>query len=281
MRVLAYLPLPMLLALGKYLGLILYPLAKKRRHITLVNLKLCFPGLNDQQRQQLAKQVFVENARGFMETAFSWWAPDEKVNPLVEIRGLEHMEAALAEGRGVLLIGIHATMLDLAGRFYSSRMDTDVTYRKHPNAVLNYFMVKARQQRFKNVIERGEMRRALRSLKQGRCVWYASDQDYGAKHSVFAPFFGMPAATVKATSKLLQFNQSRALFCRYYRKNDNTGYVFEVSNPFPELPTGDDVADATAVNAAIEAAVRENPAQYMWVHRRFKSQPDGRNKLYR
>lgn len=280
LRVLVLLPLSVQLFVGKCIGLLLHSVALKRRHITRVNIDLCFPELSTQERKVLVKDIFVENARGFIETAFSWWCSDRRFKRLYEIHGLDILAEASGKGRGVLLLGIHATTLDLGGRIASHHMDVDVTYRRHSNPVVEYFLRKMREVRFKHVIERKEMRRALKSLKQGRTVWYASDQDYGRKNSVFVPFFGVTAATISATSKLLNFNNSAILLSSYYRKADNSGYVFEISNPLPQLPTGDELEDAKAVNLALEAVIRKHPAQYMWTHRRFKTQPDGKYKLY-
>ncbi len=276
----AQLPLAVQFQFGKALGLLLYYLARERRHITDVNLRLCFPQLNEDQHKELCKKTFIENGTGIFETAFSWWASDQRVKPLVEMRGLELVEQAQQQGKGVLLLGAHFTTLDLAGRLLSYFLDFDVTYRKHNNPVMNHFILSSRKKRFKNVIERKEMRRAFRSLKQNHVVWYAGDQDYGRKHAVFVPFFGTPAATITATSRLSSFNHSPVLLSRYYRKADNSGYVFEITAPFDSIPSGDDIVDARIINQALETAISKHPAQYMWVHRRFKTRPDGDKHFY-
>lgn len=274
------LPFSAQLGIGSLLGHLLFHLARRRRHITEVNLKLCFPELSDQQQKDLVKRTFIANAIGVIETAYSWWASDKRVEPLVEMKGIELLHDALKQGNGVLLLGAHYTTLDLAGRFLSYYLDFDVTYRKHNNPVMDHFIVNSRKKRFGNVIERKEMRRALKSLKKNRVVWYAGDQDYGRKQSVFVPFFGIPAATITATSRLSSFNNSPVLLSSYYRKPDNSGYIFEISTPFDSIPSGDDSADATLINEVLEAAIRKHPEQYMWVHRRFKTRPDGNKHFY-
>ena len=274
------LPFRIQLLLGRVLGVLLYLSARERRHIAEINLRLCFPELNPQQLSALVKKTFIENAIGIFETAFSWWGSDKQIKPLVEMRGLELLETAVQEGKGVLLLGAHYTTLDLAGRFLSYYSDFDVTYRKHKNPVMDYFIVASRKQRFKHVIERKQMRQALKSLKKGRIVWYAGDQDYGRKQSVFVPFFDIPAATITATSRLAAFNQSPVLLSTYYRKADNSAYIFEITAPFAEIPSGDDEKDAKLINQSLENAIRKHPAQYMWMHRRFKTRPDGAKGFY-
>jgi KDO2-lipid IV(A) lauroyltransferase len=130
------------------------------------------------------------------------------------------------------------------------------------------------------VIERKNFRKVLRSMKNNRCVWYAPDQDFGNKGAVFVPFFAQPAATITATSKLVALNQSPIVMLSHHRNADNSGYTVTIS-PIENFPSGDEVKDAAIVNQVIEREIRKAPEQYMWIHRRFKTQPDGRKKLYR
>ena len=120
----------------------------------------------------------------------------------------------------------------------------------------------------------------VRDLRKNRCIWYAPDQDFGRKGSVFVPFFGHPASTIVATSKMVKLNNSPILMLAHYRKPDNSGYIMEMT-AMPEFPSGDETRDAEMVNLALEKAIRKAPEQYMWVHKRFKTQPDGKQKLYK
>lgn len=228
----------------------------------------------------MLRETLTANATGFIETGFSWFAKESRLKPLVELTGKEYLDAAKAKGNGVLLIGGHFTNLDLGGRLFALHYDFDVTYRPHSNPVLEYIIFTRRQKSFAHVIERQNMRQLLKSLKSGRIVWYAADQDYGRKHSVFAPFFGIPAASINATPRLVKANNSEVLFLSHIRKKDNSGYLLELSKPLENYPSGDDVADATQINHALENAIVKAPEQYMWVHRRFKTRPDGAKKFY-
>lgn len=279
LRLSVALPQPGRLALGRALGALLYRLAGARRHITEVNIGLCFPELAAAARQQRVRETFAANATGLLETALAWWASDRALAPLLRIEGMAHLEAAQARGRGVLLLGAHFTTLDLAGRLLALSTDFDVIYRRAKNPVMDRIIRRNREQFFGHVIERGDIRQILRCLKAGRTVWYAPDQDYGRRHSVFAPFFGVSAATITATARLARMNGSPVLFMGYYREADGH-YRLVIEPPLSGFPSGDDAADAATVNRVLEAAIRRQPAQYMWVHRRFKTRPAGEASPY-
>jgi hypothetical protein len=150
-----------------------------------------------------------------------------------------------------------------------------VTYRAHKNPLLDAFMLRGRLRNCNGVFDRADIRGAFRHLKQGKILWYAPDQDYGPEHSVYAPFFGHAAATITAGSRFAAFNHSPTFVVRHHREQGARPYALEAI-PFPDFPSGDDVADATRLNQALEAAIRVNPAQYLWMHKRFKTQAGGK-----
>ncbi len=280
LRLTVWLPQGARLALGRLLGAVLYRLARARRHITEVNIDQCFPDLDRNERRQLVRDTFAANATGLLETALGWWGSDARLQGLLRVDGAHHLQAALAQGRGVLLLGAHFTTLDLGGRLTRLVTDFDVIYRRSKNPVMDRLIRRNRQKFFGHVIERTDIRQILRCLKAGRAVWYAPDQDYGRKHSVFAPFFGIPAASITATARLARLNGSPVLFLGYYREGDGS-YRLEFQPPLADFPADDEVANATAINRVLEKAIRQYPEQYMWVHRRFKTRPAGEPSLYR
>jgi KDO2-lipid IV(A) lauroyltransferase len=274
------LPLKANLAIARQFGRCLYYFAPRRRRITETNIRLCFPELGETERTALVKNIFIENARGFVEALFGWWNKEKRLKPLVEFHGLENLEAAKSRGNGVIILGMHLTTLDLAGTFFNLFEDADVIYRRQKNPVFDFVIRHGREKNFKHVIDRADTRRIFKNLKQGRMIWYAPDQDYGRKVSVFAPFFGIPAASITATARLAKLNDSPILVFTHYRKEDNSGYVLNMSKPLENYPTGDDVADATRINSIIEESIRVRPEQYMWTHRRFKTRPEGEPGKY-
>ncbi|WP_279305892.1 lipid A biosynthesis acyltransferase [Pokkaliibacter plantistimulans] len=279
MRILTILPTAVGLFIGRMLGRLIFHTVVKRRRVTLVNLGICFPELSDQQRWKLARKTFEANGMGLVETGYAWWRPHSWSAARVKAVGLEHLQAALDRGRGVILLSAHFSALDLSGPLILPFVkNSAVLYRPHNNPLMEHFIYKGRQT-FCEPIDRSEFMYARKCLKQNRCVWYAPDQDFGAKGSVFAPFFGHPAATLTATARLPALNRSPMVMFSVYREPDHTyTLMFEPVEPFP---TKDDLADATMINSVIERSIRRHPEQYMWMHKRFKTQPDGNQQLYK
>ncbi|PCH63146.1 MAG: lipid A biosynthesis acyltransferase [SAR86 cluster bacterium] len=275
MWTLAHFPFVLQMRIGQGLGLLSYYLARRRRHICEVNLKLCFPELNQSQLKTLLRKTFLSNGMGLMEVAMCWSRNPEDFRHRVTTSGLEHLQEAVAKGKGVLLIGAHFSTLEFGGTLFTLFNEMDITYRGHSNPLFQAVMSNARKKHFRGVIERQNVRGALKSLKDGRTLWYAPDQDYGARHSVFVPFFGVEAATITATSRFARLNDSAVLFFSHYRNEDNSGYHLAFSEVLQDYPCGDDEADAIRINQIIETAIRKHPEQYLWLHRRFKTQQAG------
>lgn len=278
MKFIAILPFFTQLLIGKCLGKILFSLAKRRRRITETNIRLCFPEMGQQSQDQLIKNTIEANAIGLIETAAAWRLPAEKFRSKTVVQGLEHFEKAKSLGRGVLLVGAHYTTLDMGGVLVSLFSDVDVMYRPHANPLFDRIMKTSRERFCRKVINRSDMREVIRSLKGGQVLWYAPDQDYGREHSVFAPFFGIPAASIKMTARLAKINNSPVIILGHHRTEN--GYTLAFSPPLSNYPVGDDIADAATINKALETEIRKFPEQYMWVHRRFKTRQDGEASLY-
>ncbi len=276
MWLLAHLPFALQVKIGQFLGLLAYYLARQRREICRINIKLCFPELTATEQQELVRKSFISNGIAVMEVALGWCRNIEDFRSRVSISGLENLRAAKARGRGVLLVCAHFSTLEFAGALLTLFEDMDVTYRKHKNLLFDAVMSNARKRHFLAVVERKNVRDTYKRLKQGHTLWYAPDQDYGAKHSVFVPFFGVEAATITATSRFASANDSAVLFFAHYRNKDNTGYLLEISPTINDYPSDDEVADATKINDIIEKAIRKAPDQYLWMHKRFKTQAAGK-----
>lgn len=276
MWLLAHLPYGWQVRLGRLIGLISLRLARERREICRINLALCFPDLSDAERERLLRDTFISNGIGVMEVALSWSRRPEDFRERVAIEGLEHLRSAKASGRGVLLLCAHFSTLEFGGSLLTLFDNMAVTYRPHKNRLFNAVMFNARNRLFEAVIERENVRAAFRALKQGQALWYAPDQDYGARRAVFVPFFGVPAATITATSRFAAANNSVVLFFSHFRTNNNTGYHLRISPPIDNYPSGDEKADAIKINGLIEAAIRKHPDQYLWMHKRFKTQAAGK-----
>ncbi len=276
------LPFPYNVRLGKVLGGLLYLLPSRRKHITLVNLQLCFPELDAQQRQRFCFRVFENYGAGLVETALAWWANEERLYPLVEISGLDRLNEARAKKRGVLLLGAHFSTLDMGAALAKKFFSYSAVYKPQKNELFNAMMNTGRRRHSLNIFRNSELRKTIRALKHNSVVWYAPDQDMGERHSVFAPFFGQRAASITATAKLAALSDAPVLMFGQYRHADDSGYTLRITGPLENFPSGDDVLDASAVNQLLEESIRVAPEQYYWFHRRFKSQPGQRHgAIYR
>lgn len=276
LTLIAFLPFRLRLFWGSMLGKMLFVFAKERRYIVATNIKLCFPELNKTDQEQLVKNCFIENGRGLIDTLVGWFRNPKQFQTMLDIKNVEVLDNALAKGKGVVLLGAHYTTLDFSANLVSLQIPFAVTYRPHKNALFDAFMLRGRLKNTNGVFDRYDIRGTVRHLRKNNIIWYAPDQDYGENHSVFAPFFGNPAATITAASRLAKFNNSPVLLARHHR-NDNTGKYEIEFYPFPEdYPGSDDVDDATYMNQQLEKVIRLYPAQYMWTHKRFKTQAAGK-----
>ena len=280
LRIVAILPFRAKLIAGQGLGWLVFHLVKKRRHTVQTNVRLCFSELNAIQQKKMVRDIFAANGIGFFEIAWAWWANIKDIEQRYDIEGLEHIEAAKADGSGVLLVGAHFVHLDLCGLMANHSSPMGVIYRKNNNPVFEYIITKGRNRFFENVIERSDMRNIVRQLRDGKSIWYSPDQDFGRDQAVFAPFFGIQAATLVATSRLAKMGRAKPVGIAHYRDPVTHRYRIVLTPVNEAFPTGDDQKDATLINAMLEKAIRVQPDQYMWVHRRFKTRPEGEPSLY-
>lgn len=272
---LAHLPWPMQRLMGQGIGECFWSLGKRRRSDTLINLGLCFPELSEAERILMGKDVFRNAAIGIFESLSAWYAP-KRFDKSVTISGLEHLIAAQKRGHGVLLLGGHYSTLDQGGYLSSLFFEATVVYRPQNNPLLEWLITRARANIFPHQIDHDDMRGLITALKSGQIVWYSPDQDFGLKLGVMAPFFGVPAATVVAPRRLIKINNSAILAFHSYRMDDvEPKYHITITPELSDYPSEDPVVDATRVNALFEELIRIAPTQWMWFHRRFKSQPKG------
>lgn len=271
---LARLPWPAALSMGEVLGVISYRLARKRRFIARRNLELCFPDMDTVTRERLVRDNFRATGRAVIETALGWFGGRQVERIPFEVRGEEHLKRAHADGQPVIAMSGHFLSVELCARLLPRRIPMVAIYkpiRKKP--LLDRTMLAARRRNVDDAVSKDDIRGMLRAMRQGRAIWYAGDQDYGRKHSVFAPFFGVPAATITALSRLSKMGKAKVVPLFFFRQEDGS-YLIEFQPALENFPSGDDVADATRMNQVLERAVERYPEQYLWIHRRFKRRPE-------
>ncbi len=274
------LPHDMQLRLGTWLGRVLHRLARHRRRITATNIQLCFPDYSSAEQSRLVHAAFESYGMSVFETGTAWLRGVEHLHERAEINGTEHIKAAQAEGKAVLIIGAHFSTIDIAGALVAPYLSMDVIYRPSRNPIFDQLIRAGRGRYHGAILGKEDTRGIIRSLRNGRAVWYAADQNYARHHSVFAPFFGVQAATIRGTSRLVSMTGAVAVFCSHFRLDGGRRYQVNFSPILENFPAADEEEDARRVNALIETALLHHPEQYLWLHRRFKTRPEGEPAVY-
>ncbi len=276
------LPYKLQMAVGGGLGRLAAGLSKRRRLITQKNIDLCLPELSETEKKKIFRQAMESAGKGFFETGMAWFWPRWRLKRLYTIEGLEYLQQAGEEGQGVVFLGVHFTTIEVGAAFLNISWSIDGFYRPHENPVYDFIQRVGRERHNSEskTIPRQDVRGIIRALRGGRVINYMTDQDYGRQHSEFVPFFDIPAATVTAPSHYVRTGKARAIPYVTGRKSDDSGYYIRIYPPLA-IGAGDDIDDAKRINSFIEERIRENPGQYLWAHRRFKTRPDGERDFYK
>jgi Kdo2-lipid IVA lauroyltransferase/acyltransferase len=281
LRLLSWLPLPLLTAIGAGVGLLLYALHGPRRRVVRLNLERCFPHLPRARVRRLVRRHFRAFGQTTLDVAIAWWASPRRVRRLVRFRNRRYYDEAQRAGRNVILLAPHFLGLEIAGIRLSLETPLVSVFRHPDNRLLRALMLRARTRFGLRLIEHNQPLTSLvRAVKSGTALYYLPDQDAGRRHSVFAPFFGIPAATFTALARLARMTDAVVIPCATYRRSWGRGYEIVFHPPLADFPSGDAMADATRMNGEIERAVRAHPEQYFWLHKRFKTRPAGAPAFY-
>ncbi|MEO9274770.1 lysophospholipid acyltransferase family protein [Marinomonas sp. 5E14-1] len=267
----SFLPWPVLQGVGKIFGGLLYSLSPRRRHICNVNFKICFPEMTKAERKKLTKEHFKSIGQGTLETFASWFQDKNRFASRVVFEGQEVIDQVLAKGRGCILISGHFSSLDICGSQVPRILDVHPIYKLQKNPVVNWVMERQRKAIFSKTIERRNMREVLKSLKKNKAVWYAVDQDYGRRDSVFAPFYGRECATIAHIGRIAKMTNAPVVLYDYGRTENGYHLTF---TEVPNFPTPDDIENATTINRLMEESINPKKPQYFWAHRRFKTQKE-------
>lgn len=278
------LPFSWLRSIGAGFGRLMYYFAISRRKIILRNLALCFPNMSTDERLDITKKNFAAMGIAFFEMAISWWWPKAKFTKLIKrIEGLDYLKAEHEAGHGVLLMSLHFTTLEIGAALLSTIYPMNGMYRQHKNELFDYIQ-RAGRETYNiagEAIEREDIKMMLKVMRQGGTIWYAPDQDYGKKQSIFVPLFGIEAATVTATSKFARLGKAKVVPFVQRPSADGTGYELYIYPPLDNFPSGSDEIDCIRINEWVEKCVIEQIDQYLWAHRRFKTRPEGQPSLYK
>ena len=283
MRVVAPMPWFVQRAIGGAAGWLMYRLMRRRRRIADTNLAVCFPDHDQAARSRLVRRHFRSLGFGLVEIALAWYGSDARIMPRGRIVGAEHLQAALAHGRGVLLLSGHFTTFEIGGRIFASRFKAGATYRPHDNPWWDAALRAGRGRYVADLIPHRDARAMIRYLRRNHILWYAPDQNVSralGRNRVFAQFFTERASTTTATARLARTTGARVVPFASYRHPDDSGWEVVFGPALEDFPSGDDLADAERLNAVLEGQIQRSVDQYLWVHRRFKTRPPGAPPVY-
>lgn len=279
------LPIKFLFKLGRFLGLLSYYLIPKRRKITLINLKLCFPELADKKRKQLAKKCFENMGLGLFEALCSWFKPKDKLFKLkLKVYNDDYLNKARDKKQGIMFLCGHFTCVEIIAQLLSDNYDFNFIYRPHENKYIDNLISKGRQRFGHKVIARDDIRAMLTCLKNSGSMINLLDQDMGIDNADFVSFFNIQTATLSTILyKISKQADAQIIPAMFYREADGE-YILKFHEP---LVFDDNLSDeqkavefAKKYNQILENTVREFPDQYLWAHRRFKTRPKGQDSFY-
>ena len=276
------LPLTGLALLGQGLGVLLMVFGGQRRRIVRKNLDLCFPDLSSEERWQLARSHFQYLGRSLLERTLLWWSPRERLERLIQVQGDAQVRTLLDTGQPVILLVPHFVGLDAGGTAIAMRFNTVNIYAEQSSATFDKLVLKGRR-RFGDQLllaRREGARSTVKAMKSGRPFHYSPDINMRRREAIFVPFFGIPAATTEGLSRLAKAAGAVVMPCVTRMLPGGQGYVVEIGDPWPDFPTENSTADTIRMNLWIESTIRTMPAQYLWVHRRFKTRPLGEPRVY-
>lgn len=276
MALAARIPWSLQRAIGRGLGALLRVTMRSRREVARRNLALCFPELDEATREALLREHFTALATGLFEFGRAWWGSVTPLKRDIRVEGLEHVQAAREGGRGVIVLSGHFSTLEVCGRLMCDHIPLAGMYRPHKQPAMEWAVRRGRARYAAAMFPKQDVRGAVRHLKQGGLLWYAPDQDPSRGDAVYVPFFGQPAHSLTSTHQLARLSGATVLLFQHARRDDG-GYDLKIVPLAEPIPSKDATADTAQVMAGIEAMVRAAPAQYLWIHRRFKRQPDGQD----
>lgn len=279
LRTFSYVPYRLAGKTGATLGRLLHRLPSRRRHIVNVNLSLCFPHMGMEERQRVARAHFEHVVRSYIERGVQWFGSPKRIEQLVRVDSAIDLNAVCEQP--TIFLGFHFVGIEAGCIQYSIGRPVASLYTPMSNLTLDAIAMRQRSRFGTVMIPRGSSaRQTLRALQTGVPVMLAADMDFGRRDSVFAPFFGIPACTLTSVSRLARLSGARVVPFVTDVLPDYEGYRLRVFEPLADYPSGDDLADATRINAFLERQILRAPEQYYWVHRRFKNRPEGSPSVY-
>jgi len=281
MRCTVYLPFSWQIKIGKRIGRLALAVLRKTPRVVIRNLEICFPELSRDQRTELLEKHFEALGASISDMAMGWFAPTQRLRKLIRVQGQEHIDQAFRAGKGIILFTAHFTCLEAGVSILGDLCPRcSCMYRLQKNAMVNVMIRRGRQRFAQEQIPKTNVRAMFKSLRRNAAVAYLPDHAYIGSHSELLPFFGEPAATTTATSKLAKLSGATVLPYFFRRLPDDSGYVVNIQPPLSGFPSDDPREDTRRLMGLLEDYIREAPEQYLWAYRRFKGRPSSYPDVY-
>jgi lipid A biosynthesis lauroyl/palmitoleoyl acyltransferase len=278
MRLSVFLPFSTQVFFGKIIGKFLYPIMSEFRKVAYINISNCFPEKRQSQVITMVKRNFEAVGISFFETANAYYASDSKIKKTLTIENEYFFTNALKKEGGIILLCSHFMPLMLGSRALLIKHKIANVYRPQNNKMFDQIMVNGYQKNGAVMIKNTDTRSIVKALSNSLPIWYAPDQDLGINNSIFAPLFGIQTATASATARLAKNNNTQVIPYSFVRTDQ--GYKMTFQEPLDNYPSGDAFNDAKITNKILEKQILKNPEQYLWIHRRFKTRPEGESDIY-
>jgi len=279
LRLLVNLPTSALFALGRGLGILSYYALPKRREIGEINLRIAFPQATPQEIQHLLKCSMKNTGVALFETVLSWWK-SERVLALCKTEGLDNLRKAQESGKGIVILSAHFTCVEIGGQLINKHAPVYVMYKRVKNRLFNHFVEYHRRRLYTSLVDHRKPANMLRGLKKGFAAWYLPDQSVNSKDNIFAPFFGVTTATLTTTARIAKITGAHVVPYSIMRNEKNNTYTLKFFPMLENFPGGDIEQDTIRINKVLEELIKENPEQYLWVHKRYKNRPAGEADIY-
>jgi Kdo2-lipid IVA lauroyltransferase/acyltransferase len=278
MKLGAKLPFKIQVFVGRIIGKLLYPMLVRFKAIAFENISRCFPNKEKSEVESLVRQNFEAIGISIFETANAYFATNDKVSSILKIHNEHYLTNALNNDQSVILLSAHFMPLMLGSRALLLKHNIANIYRPQNNALFDEIMRKGFVNNGAVMIKTKDTRAMLKAIKNKLPIWYAPDQDLGPDRCVFAPFFNIQTATVSATARLAKGDNTVVIPSFFIRTE--SGYRMEFQNPIENYPNNDPVSSASITNKILETQILQYPEQYLWIHRRFKTRPEGEREFY-
>jgi len=279
MRIGVFIPFSTQVIIGRTIGKAIYPFMSKLRSTAYSNISHCFPEKKQSQVNALVKSHFEAIGISLFETANAYYASDKKIIKLLTTKNEHFFKDALKQEGGIILLCAHFMPLMLGSRALLINHTIANIYRPQNNKLFDQAMVKGYKNHGAVMIKSTDIRSIVKAINNSLPIWYAPDQDLGEKNSVFALLFGIPTATASATARLAKNNNTRVIPYSFIRTKK--GYEMSFEEPLQNFPCNNPVDDATTTNMILEKQIKKTPEQYLWIHRRFKTRPEGAKNFYK